>query len=171
MSHDYYAFEGPIERHGVGRSRVIWYNVLFLPPDLDASLPKPARPLRIDGEIADLPVAGAWMPAGDGRRYFMVSPRILRAAELHVGQSVEMRFRLDDPNRVDVPDALTAALARSDAARVAFEAMTPGRRRALCHYVAEARTVPTEIRRIADVLAFIAAGETDLRRLRPKPAR
>jgi hypothetical protein len=46
-----------------------------MPRHLAATLPMRARPwLRVRGEIVDIPAAGAWMPTGDGRHYYVVSP-------------------------------------------------------------------------------------------------
>jgi hypothetical protein len=161
-----YSFEGPIERHGVGVKKVIWYSVLYLPAELEPELPFALHPrLRVEGEVADVPVAGAWMPAGDGRRYFMVSPSVLRTAGLRLGQVVDMRFRVDDQDRVDVPDALTAALRADPEADAAWRALTPGRQRGLAHLVQSARTEPTQRRRAADIAAALRAG--DLTRFGP----
>lgn len=156
MSYFTHAFEGEITRFGVGRARVIWYSVLFLPQDVAPGLPFDLHPrLRVEGEIADVPVAGAWMPTGDGRRYFIVSPKVLKGAGVAVGDVVEMRFRVDDQDRVDVPDALARALARDPAAREAWDRLTPGRRRGLAHLVHGARTEATALRRVEEVLAEI----------------
>jgi Domain of unknown function (DUF1905) len=87
-----HGFEGVIQRFGVGRDRKVWYAVLFLPDAVAADLPFDRHPrLRVRGEIADFSVAGAWMPTGDGRRYFIVSPAVRRGAEVDVGSTVEMR--------------------------------------------------------------------------------
>lgn len=153
-----YEFEGPLERHGVGRSRVIWYRVLFLPDRLARSLPFDRHPrLRVRGEIADVPVSGAWLPTGDGRRYFLVSPAVCRAAQIGLGTRVEMRFRIDDPTRVDLPDELSAALERDRAAADAWRTLTPGTQRGLAHLVASARTAETRSRRLAAVLEEVVA--------------
>ncbi|MEM8793982.1 MAG: DUF1905 domain-containing protein, partial [Pseudomonadota bacterium] len=101
MSYFTHEFTGPIERHGVGKSRVIMYKVLFMPPHFEAELPFKTYPrLRVEGEIADVPVRGAWMPVGDGRRYFIVSPEIKANTGLDIGDEVEMRFRVDDQDFV-----------------------------------------------------------------------
>ena len=48
-------FEVPLSTHGVGRSRVIWYHVLFMPQELAKSLPLDKHPrLRVRGEITGL---------------------------------------------------------------------------------------------------------------------
>ncbi|MEL6376158.1 MAG: hypothetical protein AAFQ04_03035 [Pseudomonadota bacterium] len=117
MSYFTHDFVGEIALHGVGKSRVITYKVLFMPPRFEADLPFRRYPrLRIEGEIADVPVRGAWMPVGDGRRYFIVSPDIKANTGLDVGDEVEMRFRVDDQDYVDMPDALQFALNADDAA-------------------------------------------------------
>lgn len=155
-----YRFEGPLARHGVGRSKVIWYTVLFLPHELEPELPFDEHPrLRVDGEIADVPVQGAWMPTGDGRRYFMISPAVLKAVKPEPGQLLEMRFRIDDQDRVDVPDALAAALRTDAKAAAAWEGLTPGKRRGLAHFVGAAKTAPTQARKVAEVMQGLREGD------------
>lgn len=151
-----HAFEAPLSRHGVGRTRKIWYNVLFLPADIAEQLPLRAHPqLRVEGEIAEVPMAGAFIPAGDGRHYVIVGPTVMRDAGLAIDQLVEMRFRVADQDAVDVPDALAAALRRDGEAADAWEALTTGRRRALAHLVATARTEATRTKRVDSVLLAI----------------
>lgn len=155
-----HAFEGPIDRFGVGRSRVIWYTVLFLPPSLERKLPFQQFPrLRVEGEIADLPVEGAWMPTGDDRRYFIVAPRILKGAELGVGDIAEMRFAIADQNAVDVPPELREALAKDGAAQDAWDGLTAGKKRGLTHKVYAAKGADTRARRVSDVVTALTNGE------------
>jgi hypothetical protein len=164
-----YRFEGPLARHGVGRAKVVWYTVLFLPDELAAELPFDQHPrLRVEGEIADVPVQGAWMPTGDGRRYFMVSPAVLKAARPEPGQLLEMRFRIDDQERVDVPEALAAALARDGEAAAAWDALTPASAAASRTWSRRPKTPPTQARKVAEVIEALRAG--DVSRFGP-PAR
>ncbi|MBY0335030.1 MAG: YdeI/OmpD-associated family protein [Acetobacteraceae bacterium] len=154
-----HAFEGALQRHGVGRDRKVWYAVLFLPPALAAELPFDRFPrLRVEGEIADQPVSGAWMPVGDGRRYFIVSPEVRKAAGAGLGAVLEMRFRVADQDAVEVPEALVRELERRPDLRARWDALTPGRRRGLAHLVRGARTEPTRQRRVAEVVAAILDG-------------
>jgi len=154
-----HAFEAPLRRHGVGRERKLWYAVLFLPPGLEAELPFDRHPrLRVEGEIGEVPVAGAWMPAGDGRRYFIVSPAVRKATGAGLGSLLEMRFRIADQAAVEMPEALARALAADAAAQAAWAALTPGRRRGLAHPVLAARTEETRARRVAEVLAALGEG-------------
>ena len=151
-----FSFEGEIDRFGVGRSRVIWYTVLFLPPALEGQLPFGNYPrLRVNGEIADLPVEGAWMPTGDGRRYFIVAPSILKGADLKIGSLAKMRFDIADQNAVDIPAELSRALSENHEARRVWTMLTPGRQRGLTHLVHSAKTDTTRARRVQDVIATL----------------
>jgi len=153
MSFFTHEFEGCIVRYGVGKSRILWYTVLFLPAQLAAELPFDRFPrLRIVGEIADVPVAGAWMPTGDGRHYFMVSPAVRKDADLAIGDSVTMRFKIDDQSRVDIPEILAEALEQNAEARARWDQQTPGRQRGLTHRIHTARTDATKQRRLLEVL-------------------
>lgn len=139
-----YEFEGEIERFGVGKDRKIWYDVLFLPQALRNVLPFAAHPrLRVEGEIAEASFSGAFIPAGDGRNYAIVSPAIRKDAGVGIGDVVVMRFRIADQDQVDMPPALSAALAEDALRRGTWDALTPGKRRALAQHVASARTPAT----------------------------
>lgn len=161
MSYFPHDFEGEISLHGVGKSRVITYKVLFMPSRFEHELPFEEFPrLRVEGEIADVPVRGAWMPVGDGRRYFIVSPAIKRHTGLGVGDIVEMRFRIDDQDHVDVPAALMDAVSADKALQAQWDALTAGKQRMFAFHVASAKTAPTEAKRVGEALAAIAQGCT-----------
>ena len=159
MSYFTHAFEGEIARHGVGKSRVVLYKVLFLPPELEADLPFSEYPrLRVEGEIADVPVRGAWIPVGDGRKYFIVSPKITGNAGVDVGDVVEMRFRVDDQNHVDVPDALKQAIDADTNLKTLWDELTAGKKRMFAVHVSSAKTPKTEQKRLSEATAAILAG-------------
>ena len=160
-------FEAPIERFGVGKSRKIWYDVLFLPPAIEAVLPFERLPrLRVVGEIAEVPIENAFIPTGDGRRYVIVSPEVKRTARVGRGDVVEMRFRIADQDHVDVPDALARAVAAKSTTRTAWAALTPGRRRALAQHVKAAKTAPTIRRRVEEAVQALIEHGGDLRKWR-----
>jgi hypothetical protein len=150
-------FEAPLATHGVGKSRVVWYQVLFMPGALAESLPMKAHPrLRVRGEIVDIPVAGAWMPTGDGRHYFIVSPAVRKGTGAKLGDRLDMRFVIDEQDRVDVPPALSEALALQPGRLAAWMKLTPGQRRGHAHQVFQAKTAATLQRRILSVLATLS---------------
>lgn len=158
-----YIFDAEIKKFGVGKARKVWYNVLFLPPDLRSDLPFDTYPqLRLEGEIADVPVANAFIPAGDGRNYVIVSPRVLKEAGVRLGDLVEMRFRVADQDHVDVPDTLQAALEGDANAMAAWSSMTPGRKRMAAQHVLSAKSEPTRQRRVAEAMDAVIRFNGDL---------
>ncbi|WP_300039268.1 YdeI/OmpD-associated family protein [uncultured Roseobacter sp.] len=158
FTHD---FVGEIALHGVGKARVITYKVLFMPPRFESELPfRTYLRLRVEGEIADVPVRGAWMPVGDGRRYFIVSPDVKANTGLDVGDEVEMRFRIDDQDYVDVPAALQAALNQDELALAQWARLTAGKKRMFTNHVMSAKTTPTEQRRVDEAMVAIKDGIT-----------
>jgi len=161
MSYFSHAFMGEIALHGVGRSRVVTYKVLFLPTRFEPDLPFKMYPrLRVEGEIAEIPVRGAWMPVGDGRRYFIVSPEIKAKTGFDVGDDVEMRFRVDDQDHVDIPSALQAALNANDLASTQWDKLTAGKKRMFTNHVLSAKTPPTQQRRVDEALTALREGIT-----------
>lgn len=171
MNYFTHNFEAEISLHGVGKSRVITYKVLFLPPNLLANLPFDRFPrLRVEGEIADVPVRGACMPVGDGRRYFIVSPDIKKNTGLDVGDVVEMRFRIDDQDHVDVPLALQRAVDANSETQCRWDALSAGKKRMFTFHVASARSPATEAKRVAEAKAAIDQGISlrDLQGLKKK---
>ncbi len=159
-------FEGEIDLHSVGKKRQITYKVLFMPPHFEQELPFDQYPrLRIEGEIAEVPVRGAWMPVGDGRRYFIVSPEIKKQMGYDVGDRVEMSFRIDDQDFVDVPPELQSVLDANPKALRHWNEFTPGKKRMFTFHVLSAKTEPTQAKRIAEAISAIEQGLT-LRDLR-----
>ncbi|MEM1223629.1 MAG: YdeI/OmpD-associated family protein [Verrucomicrobiota bacterium] len=154
-------FEGEIDFHGVGKKRLIMYKVLFMPLRFERELPFDLYPrLRIEGEIAEVPVRGAWIPVGDGRRYFIVSPEIKKQSGFDVGDRVEMFFRVDDQNHVDVPSKLQLALDVNPTAHDRWKKLTPGKKRMFAFHVLSAKTAPTEARRVDEAISAIKLGLT-----------
>ena len=158
MTADEHLFVAPLVRHDVGRTA---YRVVYLPAEIAAGLPFEAHPrLRVEGEIAGIPFEGAFQPSARGR-YLMVNPETCRAAGLSLGDDVAVRFVVADQDAVSVPDELVVALLEDRDAMAAWEALTPGRRRGLCHHVASGRREETRAIRAEAIVAALAAGDPD----------
>jgi hypothetical protein len=157
-----FRFEGPIESHALGTMR---YTVIWLPEHLQPDLPLARFPrLRISGELNDEPLTGAWQPSS-GRWYLMLSKPLLKATGLFVGATAELRFRVEPQEDVETPILLDRALEQNAAAKEAFEALTAGKKRALAHFVAAAKTAPTLSRRVAQCVSWLVRREADIRNL------
>ena len=154
MSFDY-SFEAPIVRHSMGSNAKgeLVYTVVFVPPSIVGALPD-GGPLRVKGEIAEMPVSGALMPVR-AQRYLMVPRTLMRERGVRVGEDVEVRFSLVDPNDLDLPNELSRVFKMVPTLLPAWNALTPGRRRGAAHHVASARRSETRdkrARKIADAL-------------------
>ena len=157
-----FCFEGLIEQHDFGSMR---YTVIWLPEHVAADLPFNGQSrLRISGELNDEPLIGAWQPSR-GRWYLMLGKPLLRATGLKVGATAELRFRVEPQDEVDTPDPLRRALEQDVSASKAYAALTAGKKRALAHFVAAARSAGTQSRRVAQCLCWLSNGETDIRLL------
>lgn len=58
-----------------------------------------------------------------------------------------------------LPEELASALAKSKAAKAAFEGLTPGKQREYAEYIAEAKREATKAKRVEKVLPMIRAGQ------------
>lgn len=162
-----HSFEAQIVHHDLGTYR---YTVVFLDDDIAADLLFETQPrLRIIGELADQPMTGAWQPSR-GRWYLMLGKPLLKAAEKGVGDWVEVRFRVEAADALELPEALDRALRSDPAAQAAFDAQTIGKKRALCHRVGSAKAGKTITRRVTEVMDALAGKDVPtLSRLRLTP--
>ncbi|MEO0576490.1 MAG: YdeI/OmpD-associated family protein [Pseudomonadota bacterium] len=159
-----HSFKATIEKFGVGKTRKIWYNVLFLPDEVQSTLPFEQYPrLRVEGEIADVPIENAFMPTGDGRYYVIVSPKVLRDGVVKLHDRVEMRFRIADQNHVNVPIALGSAIERQPVVQAGWDRLTSGRKRMVAQHVVSAKTDKTRNKRVSEALEAIQHFGGDLR--------
>ncbi|MEO0508439.1 MAG: YdeI/OmpD-associated family protein [Verrucomicrobiota bacterium] len=162
-SYPYY-FEAVLERFGVGKNRVIWYNVLFLNEGLRKKLPFDEFPrLRVEGTIANIPVENAFIPSGDGRYYVIVSPRVINDARIAIGESVEMCFRVADQNKVDIPEILEAAINEDRDTKRLWSDLSPGKQRMLCQHVKSAKSETTQAKRLGEALEILIDFNADIK--------
>ncbi|MEM8994887.1 MAG: YdeI/OmpD-associated family protein [Acidobacteriota bacterium] len=157
---DYYPFqfEADIEYHHLGSYR---YTVVFLDERLHGCLPLAEHPrLRTSGELRDIPFDGAWQPVR-GRWYLMLSKPQMRAGAFEVGDRVQVRFRIEDQDAVEVPAELRLMLEGRPRLERVWGGLTAGKRRGLAHRVASAKTAPTRERRLAEVAATLADADAD----------
>lgn len=159
-----FSFEAPIEKFGVGKTRKIWYNVVFLPSELQDDLPFDLYPrLRIEGELADVPIANAFNPAGDGRYYIIVSPKVMKDGDVAVSDYVEVRFAIADQTHVDVPPNLELTVKSVQEFQTEWDKLTPGKKRMLATYVMTAKTPRTEQKRIDEAMEALMSNGGDIR--------
>jgi uncharacterized protein YdeI (YjbR/CyaY-like superfamily) len=99
-----------------------------------------------------------------GMKNSNVSPTVMKGAELSVGDDVTVRFRIADQDHVDVPDALARAIDKRKSAKLVWDSLTAGKKRALAFHVSNAKTAPTQAKRVADVIEALEKHDGKLRR-------
>ena len=159
MSFYEFCFDASIERLAIGNGpKVLYYNVVILPADLQATLPFDTYPkLRIIGELAEHPIRGAWNPIADGRKYFILSAPFLKSAGLHCGNIAEMRFNIDDQDYVEIPEELAIRLSYDKELATRWDALTAGKKRFYSHQILSAKQQTTRYKRLAQLASALLA--------------
>ncbi|MEM1028504.1 MAG: YdeI/OmpD-associated family protein [Planctomycetota bacterium] len=160
MSFYPFTFEAEVTTYDVGSARYL-YTVVWLPEALHKELPLDQHPrLRVTGEMNEQPFASALMPVpgksvpgsrATRRWYLLLSKKQLKAMDSEVGDTVHVRFAVDDQDAVDVPPLLASALRKNSRMQKRWDALTAGKRRGLAYRVASAKRAETQAKRIAEV--------------------
>ncbi|MEO1734253.1 MAG: YdeI/OmpD-associated family protein [Pseudomonadota bacterium] len=144
-------FEGRIEPLVWGRGT---YTILRLPAWVSTSL-QAQNTKRVEGEIADFPVnlGLAKSPEVDGV-FLWTGKSLLDQIGVVPGHALNIRLRPTDPDHVDTPSDVNAALSAADVTHVWTE-LTPGKRRGLLHQVQTAKRAETRNKRIAALVSHL----------------
>lgn len=148
---DWHAFEGRVVPLVWGRRA---YTILPVPDDVAAAI-EATGTRRVEGEIGDFPISLALSRADPDvfpGVFLWTGKGLLDAAGIAPGDVLDVRLRPGDPARVEMPEGLEAAL-RAAGKLDTWEALTPGRRRGLCHPIAAAKRPATRAKRIAALIA------------------
>lgn len=130
------------------------YMKHFIPiPDAVARSLDAAGAVRLAGTLDDRTFRRAMHRRPDGSRCLKFGQAWLREAGLFDGAEVHVTLGPDpDPDHVDLPDELAAALQADPEATAAWQSLTPGRQRTLAYGVTRAKRPATRQRRAAAVL-------------------
>jgi Bacteriocin-protection, YdeI or OmpD-Associated/Domain of unknown function (DUF1905) len=94
-----------------------------------------------------------------GRTYLGLRKEIRDAAAIDVGDRVEVVIERDDaPREVEVPEALTTALASESAAQRVFDGLSFTHRKEYAQWIAEAKKEDTRARRVERAIAMLREG-------------
>lgn len=159
-----YLLRGELSRRQMGSpsSRTVNYTVLYLSDSLQKQLPfgRGAR-LRIVGTLEGVSVALALQPARGANHFMMVSKALLKKIDRDLGDTVVLRFDVDDPNRVEVPEELRDAIEEDEDAKATWERLTPGKKRTWATYVDRAKRPETRRDKTEEVVDRLRRELTD----------
>lgn len=85
---------------------------------------------------------------------------VRQGAGAEAGDTVEVEIELDEaPREVEVPEALTSALAADPAAKQAFDGLAYTHRKEYARWIAEAKRDETRERRVSEALERLRQGK------------
>lgn len=128
------------------------YTVIPVPDHIDAAF-RDEGVKRVEGEINEHPVnlALSRAPVIDGT-FLWAGKSLLHAAGIEPGEEILLRLKPADPDYVETPSDLEAALHANDAS-AAWMALSPGKRRAAIQRIETAKRADTRSKRIAGLIA------------------
>ncbi|WP_415401605.1 YdeI/OmpD-associated family protein [Tateyamaria sp. SN3-11] len=148
MTDDWVYFEGVIAPMEWGKNT---YTILPLPDEVVAALPEGTK--RIEGEFGDFPINLALTKAPVINGVFVYTGKaFLRDSGLEVGAPFDARIRAVDPDLVEMPEDVMAAL-RAAGRSADWAALSPGQQRGRLHLVNTAKRADTRTKRIATLIA------------------
>jgi Bacteriocin-protection, YdeI or OmpD-Associated/Domain of unknown function (DUF1905) len=138
--------------------------LIAVPFDPDAEWGAKARH-HVNGTVNDCRVRVTIAP-GDSGWGFILNPSRIRDLGLAVGAEVSVELAPEGPQRDDLADDISAALAASPAAGAFFDTLAQFYRKAYLRYI-DATTRRPDVRaaRIAEVAGLLASGIKE----RPRP--
>jgi hypothetical protein len=124
--------------------------------------------VRVAGRIEGRPFRRSLQRRADGTWCLRFGASWLAEARLAVGEDVWVELEPDpDPDAVDLPDELAAALAADPDAAERWALLTTGRQRTLAAGVARGKAPATRTRKAAELVRELRAGDP-LRRRRER---
>lgn len=111
-----------------------------------------SKKVRIVGEMMGEPIELAFNKFVDRGYYLYVNQKLMKQHGLALGDKVHVRYQVDDPNRVDIPEELAAALALEEGALAVYEQLTPGRRRGMGYYIRSAKNPELRIQKSLELV-------------------
>lgn len=150
-----FRFKGRLESF----KRSIMSTVIFLPEDVVKALPKGR--VRVEGTFNKAPFALAVQNEKDGGRLFTVSKALQKEAGIKPGDSVDVTFKLIDPEKLELPEELEAVLAQDAQGKKYWDAITTGLKRSLIHYITSVKNVDTRIKRALFLVDKVKTGVYD----------
>ncbi len=139
-----HVFAGPVLRTTAG----IGMHYVPIPAEIDDALDG-AR--VVVGTLCDVPFRRAVQGRGNGAPKLMFGKKVLAEAGLRLGDTAFVEMSAGDPDAVDLPAELAAALELDPEAGARFATFTPGRQRSLGVHVDQARRPATRERRALDL--------------------
>lgn len=152
---DSYRFTAALERMS---GKFAWSYVEF-PHDVKELFGKRGE-VRVKCLINGVAVDRALMPTKSGIHIIALSAALRKKAGIKApGDPVHIELWRDpDPDRIDVPEELAETLDFMPEMKRAWDKLTPGLRRSMCHWINGGKTLPTRAARVTEVIRRLETG-------------
>jgi hypothetical protein len=136
------------------------WTYLVVPFDVEKAFGR-GGPVKVTGTLAGVPFRSSLLPNGDGSHFLVVTKSVRDKAKVKVGDRVKVAVDVDAaPRSVEAPPDLAKALAKSKAAKQAWEAFAPSHRKAYVEWIVEAKRSGTRAGRIERAVTMMAENKT-----------
>lgn len=138
-------------------------QVVVVPPLVLAALGSQTK--RVIGTLNGHPIRLGLLAQAGGGRYLMINKDLCQAAQVQVGQHVQVHLSPDpEPDRVDLPTELAEAFEAWPEAGEQFATLSGSMRRAVAQHIATARQAETRARRAVEITERLARGAHPFRK-------
>ena len=144
---DAFEYAAPVLRSEEGMRM----HYIPVPPDVAEAI-REAGTRRIVGTLNGHPIRRALHGIGNGAYQLWIGKKALREIGSAYGETVEVALAPDpDPDHVEVPEELRAALDQNDEARERWDGWTPGRQRSAAIHITQAKRPATRVKRALEL--------------------
>jgi hypothetical protein len=128
-----------------------WYYLEF-PYDVKELFGTRAA-IRMKGRLNNVEIDRALMPMKSGYHMIALSTALRKLMKVRLGDRVKVEiWKNEDPDRLDMPEELVETLEFMPELKQAWEKITIGKRRGICHWINSGHAIETRAKRVAEVL-------------------
>ncbi len=128
-----------------------WYFIEF-PHDVQALFGTRAA-VRIKGALNGVEIDRALMPTKSGCHVIALSGALRKQLKVREGEPVHAEiWKNPDQDELHLPEELVETLDFLPDFKAAWESITVGRRRGICHWISSGKSIETRAKRIAETL-------------------
>lgn len=115
---------------------------------------------RVLGIMNGVAIDRALIPNGDGGHEIIIGTDVRKKSKVKVGMKITFEiYRNPEPDAVEIPEELEAALELEPDAFQKFKNFTPGMKRNMVYWVNSGKQTETRIKRSLEILRRIMSGE------------
>jgi hypothetical protein len=112
----------------------------------------------IKGTVDGLPIERTLLPIGDGRHYFMLNAKILKAIDKKNGDEIYVEIEEQEHTaykEVELPDYFIMELEENAIAKAEYEAMSPSGKRWVFQFLTEPKSIDAKAKRVIKALEIL----------------